>query len=79
VVCLPDFFKRYIDGLAKCPSGTEITTVEECREAGLSVGGALRDGSNIVVDDWGHTPCGCFIEGSQELLIKRSTERPIES
>jgi hypothetical protein len=64
MVCLPKPFKRYMDGLAKCPSGKEITTAAECREAGLSVGGALRDGSNVVVGDWGHTPCGCFISGA---------------
>ena len=32
-------------------------------EAGLPVGGALRDGSHVIntTGDWSHTPSGCFI------------------
>jgi hypothetical protein len=44
----------------RCPSGSEIQTAEECKQAGVALGGILCDGSHILVDDWEHTPCGCF-------------------
>jgi len=55
---------RYPDGFTKCPSGKEIKNIAECKEVGLSVGGALTDCSNAAVGDWAHTLCGCFIAGA---------------
>ena len=59
-LCHACLFARYPDGFAKCPSGKETTSVAECKEAGLSVGGALRDGI-VNVGDWSWAPCGCSI------------------
>ena len=54
-------YERYDAGNSRCPSGLEITAAAECRVAGLSIGGTLRNGK-IKSGDWDHTPCGCFIQ-----------------
>ena len=55
-------------GMAQCPPGQEITTPEECAAAGFVVGGNFRlTGGNdpyVETENWGHTPCGCFLWGA---------------
>jgi hypothetical protein len=61
-------YELYPDGTAACPVGLEVT-IEECAKAGDALGGILRDGSNLVMDDWSHTPCGCFIASAYDGAI----------
>jgi len=56
------------DGEDKCPSGNEITTVEQCEQAGLSFGGNLKN-SAVITGDWPDTPCGCFIDPRKDVTI----------
>jgi hypothetical protein len=39
------------DAPSSCPAGYEVETVEECKEAGLSVGGNLHNGE-VYVGTW---------------------------
>ena len=50
---------------SKCPAKQEVQWAEECCAAGLAAtgwlgAGNLRNGA-VVVHDWNHTPCGCFL------------------
>ena len=57
---------------SKCPAGQEVKSAEECHAAGLGDGGILRNGA-VVVDDWGFTPCGCFISVGSDKAIHFDT------
>eukprot|EP00592_Proboscia_alata_P008929 CAMPEP_0194353096 /NCGR_PEP_ID=MMETSP0174-20130528/1440_1 /TAXON_ID=216777 /ORGANISM="Proboscia alata, Strain PI-D3" /LENGTH=1200 /DNA_ID=CAMNT_0039121471 /DNA_START=74 /DNA_END=3673 /DNA_ORIENTATION=+ len=50
----------------KCTSGHYFSE-DECKKAGLSVGGKLRNGE-IFVGNWLHTPSGCFLDTSDEAI-----------
>ena len=40
-----------------CPQGRDISTLEDCQEAGIQLGyGSVQSSSG-----WPHTPCGCFM------------------
>jgi len=54
----------------RCPDGTGLT-VDECREAGEELNiGQERD---FKVGMWGHTPCGCFLWGANQLHYDKGT------
>jgi len=54
-------------GLA-CPLSMSVSK-EDCVAAGLSVGGRLRNGKELVEGSWGHTPFGCYIEADEDNAI----------
>jgi len=57
--------------LPVCPKGRSLT-LEQCREAGLVSGAKLRDGRNVVVGRWTHTPSGCFTNPTEDNAIHYS-------
>jgi len=57
--------------LPVCPKGRYLT-LEQCREAGLILGAKLRDGTNVVVGKWTHTPSGCFTNPTEDNAIHYS-------
>lgn len=46
----------------ECPQGRDISTLEECQEAGIQLFGF---GSVVHSEGWPHTPCGCFMWASR--------------
>ena len=48
----------------KCPDGLDVPE-SECLKAALQVGAQYNPQSQLNVDDWDHTPCGCFLWGAQ--------------
>jgi hypothetical protein len=55
---------------AKCPAGTKVDQ-QDCKSTGLPLGNELRDRTNIVEDDWSHTPRGCFVSPSDKSIRYR--------
>ena len=51
-----------------CPTGKEITESSICQQAADGLG---LDYNNVFsVQNWSHTPCGCFLWGSDGKLEK---------
>jgi len=60
------YYRSLMSKQRKCNDGHEIDTVELCKDAGITVGGDLRD-EKVVVGHWGYTPCGCFVWDQRDL------------
>jgi len=55
----PVYYRSLLDKQRKCNAGHEIETLELCKDAGITVGGELRN-EKAVKGHWSDTPCGCF-------------------
>ena len=49
-----------------CDGGHFVVTQEECRDAALSLVGALRDDALVVGTNWNHVPYGCTIQKNSD-------------
>ena len=58
----------------RCPSGREITSLEDCLTAGYVMGGSLLNGNGARQGDWNFTPCGCFFWGTQRAVHCKSDD-----
>jgi len=53
---------------SKCPPGTAITKVEQCKQAGFNIGGNLKNG-DVITRQFHDTPCGCYIDLNDDTNI----------
>ncbi|CAB9521743.1 expressed unknown protein [Seminavis robusta] len=66
---LQKYLKPEADQFDRCPTGMEISSLEECHRAGLMMGGSLRDGSVVSRGSGYSFPCGCSLETGLDNAI----------
>jgi hypothetical protein len=58
-----------IANIDRCPWNNQLWDANECKWAGVSRNvGRILEGTRAKEGSWTHTPCGCFIESTAQII-----------